>query len=112
MSRSPISDYSKAIMTMALNPDAAWVSDDSSPQPLGSQSQPFKPQDYTAIRLIYNSRLCAFFDLALFALRSRVWRSFLQGDDDTSTLAYLDATRLCGSEVRRTISWVGGLKTS
>ena len=49
MSRSPISDYSKAIMTMALNPDAAWVSDDSSPQPLGSQSQPFKPQDYTAI---------------------------------------------------------------
>jgi len=40
-----LGDY-QAIMTMALNPDAAWVSDDSSPQ-------------------------------------SRVWRSFLQGDDDT-----------------------------
>ncbi|CAE7949746.1 ddx42 [Symbiodinium sp. KB8] len=40
-----LGDY-QAIMTMALNPDAAWVSDDSSPQ-------------------------------------SRVWRSFLHGDDDT-----------------------------
>ena len=75
-------------MTMALNPDAAWVSDDSSPQQLGSRSQHSKPR-LSAVEG------CS----SLFELRSRVWRSFLHGDDDTSTLAHLEATRLCGPEV-------------